>query len=357
LIQNSKGGNSLLNLNRGKTGFAILGVASHHSQYVPSALEKLPGTYLAGVYDEDIDRARRFSAKCGTRVFTHVDALLEDPDVQVVFVTSENTGKRDLSIAAARARKHVICDKPLGITAVQSREIIDACRKEGVQLQVGYISRYVKEVQRARQFVKSGKLGKVKFINIENRVDSGLVKELSPWLMYKKLGVGALLEHSVHAIDLALWFNESRPISIYATSGNNLDASYDSEDNFAIIIRFLNNSIALIDGSYCRASSGRRGDISCKINGTQRELSFSVCNQELRTYMGEEPNIEEKNYSIHGESSEESSCFSMIQDFLRCLENGTVPITTGIIGEKVNIVVDASYSSLLTGEEIPITCG
>ncbi len=245
-----KGRRPHTNLPRKRTGFAIVGLASHHSEFIALALQSLPETFLVGAYDEDTRRARKFCGKFNTKYFSDLDVLLRDPDVEIGVVTGENSRKGDLSIAIARAQKHVLCDKPLGISARESRDIINSCRKARVRLQVGYVSRYVEEVQRARRFTMSHKLGKVRFTNVENRVDSGLVKQLSPWLMKKGLaGGGALLEHSVHAIDLALWFNESPPRSVFAVSAKNLDNAYDLEDNFAILIQFQNESIALIDGS------------------------------------------------------------------------------------------------------------
>jgi predicted dehydrogenase len=336
-----------------KTGFAITGLASHHSEFVAHALRNIPETLLLGAYDDDEARGVKFCEKFHIKFFRDLDALLSDPRVDVGVVTSENARKRNFSIAVANAGKHVICDKPLGITAQESREIIDSCKRNDVTLQVGYVSRYVKEVQRARHFAMSGRLGEVKFINAENRVDSGLVKQLSPWLLDREQsGGGALLEHSVHAIDLALWFNESLPHSVYAVSSENMDSSYEVEDNFAIMLRFENESLALIDGSYCRPSSGRRGDVVVNIAGSRCQLDFAIANPELKEYLGAEPKIEFKGYQSRGVSSEEASGERMIEDFLRCLKTGSEPLTNGKEAEEVNAVVDASYKSIASGHEI-----
>jgi predicted dehydrogenase len=272
-------------------------------------------------------------------------------------VSSENSRKKEYSVAIANAEKHVLCDKPLGVTAQESKEIIAACKKADVTLQVGYISRYTDEAQKAKRIVTSGKLGEVKFIDAENRVDSGLVKQLSPWLMKKDLaGGGALMEHSVHAIDLALWLNESPPSSAFAVSAVSLDdSSYEGEDNFAIILRFKNGSIALVDGSYCRPSSGKRGDVVIKVHGSSRQLSFSLSSQNIRAYVGEEPALKLENYySETGGSSEDESGLRMIEDLLRSIKTGSDPLTNGTVGLNVNRVVDACYQSLWSGNEVTI---
>jgi len=340
-----------------KIGFAIVGLASHHSEFVARAVQNIPGAFLVGVYDSDENRGRTFCQKFHTNFFHNYDDLLRDPNVRIGAVTSENSQKKDYAVTLARAQKHVLCDKPLGVTAQESRDVIEACKKTGVTLQVGYISRYTEEAQKARRLVTSGKLGEVRFINAENRVDSGLVKQLSPWLLKKGLaGGGALMEHSVHAIDLVLWLNDSPPVSVFVVSAENLDSSsYEGEDNFAIILKFKNGSISLVDGSYCRPSSGKRGDVVIKVYGSSGQILFSLSSQNIRAYIGEEPLVNTESYSSNtGGSSEEESGLRMIEDLLHAVKTGSEPLTNGIVGEKVNMVVEACYESLVSGREILI---
>ena len=176
--------------------------------------------------------------------------------------------------------------------------------------------------------------------------------------MKKELaGGGALIEHAVHAIDLALWLNESPSVSAYTIAAQNLDAkSYEGEDNFAILLSFKNGSTALIDGSYCRPSSGKRGDVVIKVHGdSKKNLSFSLFSQNIRAHVGEEPVVKEEEYSSEsGGSSEEESGLRMIEDLLSSINTGAEPLTNGIVGENVNRVVDACYASLASGHEIAI---
>ena len=344
----------------GKIGFAVVGLASHHREFIAQAVQEIPATFLVGAYDSDPNRTREFCQKFNTRYYDDLSELLENPEVKIGAVSSENSRKKEYSVAIANAHKHVLCDKPLGVTAQESEDIIEACKKAGVTLQVGYISRYTEEAQKAKRLVTSGELGEVRFIDAENRVDSGLVKQLSPWLMKKDLaGGGALMEHSVHAIDLALWLNDSPPVSAFAVSAENLDsASYEGEDNFAIMLRFKNGSSALVDGSYCRPSSGKRGDVVIKVHGSAKQLTFSLSSQSIRAYIGEEPALKVENYnSESGGSSEDESGLRMIEDLLHSIRTGTEPLTNGIVGRDVNRVVDACYESLSSGIEVRVRSG
>ena len=337
--------------------FALVGVASHHHEFMAEAIKRTENASLIGVYDRDEALGRKVAKKFGTRYFDSLDKLLAIPKVAVGVVTSENALKKDLAIALARAGKHVICDKPLGLNAKDSREIIKECKKSNVRLQVGFVSRYTTEAQKAKQFIASGKLGRIELIVGENRVDSGLVKALSPWLLKKDLaGGGAMMEHSVHALDLALWYNSgAKPISAYAVAGKNLDPAYEGEDNFTLMVRFSNGSLATVDGSYCRPSSGRAGDIVMQIVGERDELLMSSSSLELKEFIGEEPSPEIKSYSRSlGSTSEAPAGELMVRDMIECIKNGGEPLAGGKEGELVNCVVDAGYESLRLGREVGI---
>ncbi|HZW58028.1 MAG TPA: Gfo/Idh/MocA family oxidoreductase [Nitrososphaerales archaeon] len=339
------------------TGFALVGVASHHHEFVAEAVKRTQNTSLVGVYDRDEALGRKIAQKFGTEYFNSLEQLLAIPGVTVGVVTSENALKKELAIRLARAGKHVICDKPLGLSAKDSREIIEECRKSNVRLQVGFVSRYTTEAQRTKQFIASGKLGKIKLILGENRVDSGLVKQLSPWLLKKDLaGGGAMMEHSVHALDLALWYNSgAKPESAYAVAGENLDSSYEGEDNFSIMVRFSNGCVATVDGSYSRPSSGRSGDIVMRIVGERGELVMSSSSLEFKEHVGEEPSTEIKTYSRSlGSTSEAPAGELMVRDMLECIKTGREPLAGGREGELVNCIVDAGYESLKLGREVGV---
>src|ERR1700730_19307514 len=111
-----------------QVGFAIVGVASHHSEFVARAVHNIPGAFLVGAYDEEEARARKFCDKFQTTYFPDLTSLLQNPNVKIGAVTSENSRKKDYAIALARTGKHVLCDKPLGITARESQEIIETCK-------------------------------------------------------------------------------------------------------------------------------------------------------------------------------------------------------------------------------------
>jgi len=332
-------------------GFGVFGVAHHHSHPFASAVLHHSNTRLAGVYDRDKKRGKAFAAKFSIPYFENLDDLFEI--VQAGIVTSENASKKSIAIALARAGKHILCDKPLGIDSKESLEIIKECKKSNVKLQVGYLSRYTPGALEAKRIISSGKIGRVKFISGENRVDAGVVKQLSGWLAFSKMngGKGALLEHSVHVADLAQWYVESQPVSAYAVRAKNLDPSFQIEDNFSILVKYRNGSCATLDGSYCRSSSGRPGDVILEVVGEKGKVRIQVQRKALELYEGQEP------HTIHsliqtklGDSYEGLACRNMIDDLVCCILNDKEPLTSGDDALMVNALVEASYRSLSSGE-------
>ncbi|MDA4111361.1 MAG: Gfo/Idh/MocA family oxidoreductase [Thaumarchaeota archaeon] len=340
-----------------KLGFGIFGVSHHHSISFTSAISRHPRARLVGVYDSDPKLALEFSKKFGLRNFSNMEEFLASKDLDVGVVTSENVQKKELSIALARSGKHVLCDKPLGISAFESREIIRACEKSRVKLQVGYLSRYTPEALEAKKIVDSKKIGKVKFIAGENRVDVGSVKMLSPWLSTVKAtgGRGAILEHSVHIADLAQWYAGSRPVKVYASRAKNLDESFEVEDNFILIATYANGAIATMDGSYCRPSSGRADDLVMEIVGSRGKVKIMIQKKALELEIGEEPSV--KSHLVETELSgryEGIAVWNMVDDLLSCIRNDSTPLTNGEDARIVNQLVEAAYKSLVTGNEIRI---
>jgi len=296
------------------------------------------------------ERGRKISTGFGIEYYGDVQGLLEREDLDVCIITCENSLKTELAVRAANSGKHILCDKPLGMNPAESEQIIRACKNANVKLQVGYLSRYSSQALAAKKAIDNGRIGKVKCVIGENRVDVGLVKMLSPWLANREAsGGGAILEHAVHAADLSLSFVGSRPVSVYAVCAPNLDPTFEGEDNFTLSVKFANGSIATIDGSFCRASSGNSGDIAMKVIGSKGTLSFSIESKTVMDFRGEEPRTQINVYPTDlGNSYEGFAGWNMINDLVNCIRTGSQPLTSGEDAKRVNQIVEAAYKSLST---------
>jgi predicted dehydrogenase len=337
-----------------KVSFGIIGTAHHHSKLFARAIRNNPRAQLVGVYDDDENRAKGFAEEFDIDFFNNLDEFIDLEGLDAGVITTENNKKKEVAIILAKSMKHVLCDKPLGLDVLESKEIIQACKKNKVKLQVGFVARYSEEAIEARKTLSSGKIGGVKYLAIENRVDSGTVKTLSPWLMKRKLsGGGAILEHSVHAADIARFLIGREATSVYAVSSPNLDPAFEGEDNFTILVEFENGAMATIDGSYCRPSSFRPIDMIGRVIGTKGELYFSIGNQVVISSTGVEPDVK---LGIHPTGLrdwyEGTAAWNMVNDMINCIKSGREPIADGESGKRINELVEASYNSLKTGKTV-----
>ncbi len=177
-------------------------------------LASLPaGSQLAVACDVNLARAEDLVklAKCGRAVADYKQAVA-DPQVQVVIVATLNATLAEIAAEAIRAGKHVLVEKPGGISAAQIDELIALAAKHNVRVRVGFNHRYHPAFQKARELFESGALGELMFVRARygHGGRTGYDKE---WRADKKLsGGGELMDQGVHLIDLAGWFLGDFPV-------------------------------------------------------------------------------------------------------------------------------------------------
>ena len=166
-------------------------------------LATLPAGSLRVACDLDLARARSMGA--GSRAVTNINEALGD-DVDVVIVATLNSTLASLAAAAIKAGKHVIVEKPAGISVRELFDLETVAAHAGVMVRVGYNHRYHPSFQKAREIVDSGVLGPLMFIR-GRYGHGGRVGYDREWRSDPKLsGGGELIDQGVHLIDLAGWF-------------------------------------------------------------------------------------------------------------------------------------------------------
>ncbi len=169
------------------------------------------GERVVAVADVDRGRAQAVAQECScdwTQDWTEVVAR---PDVDVIVVSTVNKVLAPATVAAARAGKHVLCEKPLGRNATEAEEMVDAARQAGVILKTGFNHRHHPAVWQAHELCGSGALGPVMFIRAVygHGGRPGYDKE---WRADADLsGGGELLDQGVHIVDLCRWFMAGEP--------------------------------------------------------------------------------------------------------------------------------------------------
>ena len=167
----------------------------------------LPAGTLAYACDLDATRAAELAkTSLGCRATTDYREILADPLIDAVLVSTLNAALAPISLAAVRAGKHVLVEKPGALNAAELREVQAAASATGAKVRIGYNHRYHPALQKAREFIDSGVLGPLMFMR-GRYGHGGRVGYEREWRANPKLsGGGELIDQGVHLIDLASWF-------------------------------------------------------------------------------------------------------------------------------------------------------
>lgn len=273
-----------------KVKFGIIGtgaIAAMHAQ----ALANSSNAELVAVYDQITERAQQFAEKYNVRAVTDFESFLADKEVEAVTIATPTGIHGKVAIPAALAGKHILCEKPLDVTTGKVDEIIDACQQTGVLLMSVFQSRFVKNVGLIKKAVEAGRFGRVvlasaqcKWFRDQQYYDSATWR--GTWALD---GGGALMNQSIHTIDLLLYLNGDVE-EVSAITGTLSHTGIEVEDNAVAIVKFKNGSMGTIEGSTsCAPGFPRRVEIS----GTQGSVVLEDTKIVRWQFVNDEPGDEE----------------------------------------------------------------
>ena len=194
----------------------------------------------------DIDPEQLKDVPEGIRAFSDPMELINDPEVEVVLIAANNNQHKKLTIAAAEAGKHVLCEKPIALSLEDLDEMEAACAKAGVNFTVHHQRRFDPDFRTAKEVYDSGTLGNPYVIKSSLFGYNG---NMHDWHVYIKEGGGMLYDWGVHLIDQMLWMIPEKITSVYANVRNVIN--FEVDDYFHIMLRFESGLVGEIElGTY-----------------------------------------------------------------------------------------------------------
>lgn len=222
----------------GIVGFG--GMAGHHYTQLTKENTRVR---LKGVYDMNDERMKAAAEK-GLVTYESYEAMLADSELDIILVAAYNNFHKDLSIAALRAGKHVLCEKPVTMTSQELEEVMAVAKETGKVFTIDQNRRVNKDFIAMWNAVKSGAIGKPYVI--ESRVE-GSRGMPEGWRCHQKEGGGMMLDWGVHLIDQLLYMIDAKVTSVYCKMYN---VHYpEVEDNFRLIMTFEDGLTAQIEVS------------------------------------------------------------------------------------------------------------
>jgi len=245
--------------------------------------------------DEVEARAREARERFGfARSALTWQEVVADPEVGLVLITSPNYLHLEVALAAAAAGKHLLCEKPVGLSPAQTAQIAQAAQKAGVLTCTGFNYRWAPAVQRARELIREGKLGALThyrgWLYVGYASDPQSV--LSWRLQREMAGLGALGDLMSHAIDMALMlagpiarvvgqqetFIKERPVATpgqgdhYAVKSGGPTQAVSNEDYVGALVRFAGGARGVLE--VCRVIQGPQSEIGFSLHGTKGSIRW-----------------------------------------------------------------------------------
>jgi len=330
-------------------GVALVGLGSYSTYQLAPALEQTQFCHLAGIVTGTREKEGIWASKYNLAAsniynYQNFDSIADNKDIDIIYVVLPNSMHAEFSIRAAKAGKHVICEKPMAISVEECDAIIEACDKTGVKLGVGYRLHSEPYTQEVKRFVKEKTFGKVHYVNAEAAYESR--GNPGQWRLNKALsGGGALMNMGVYSIQSAIYGTGENPISVTAQEFSSRPAYFKDTDE-TITAQFL-------------FPGGAVGNIFTSHNASANRL-YASCE---RGWFALEP---ANNYGpLSGTTSKGAITFQhesqqklQMDDFARHILEGTVNKAPGVMGKRDMIIVEAIYRSIAEGNKtIPLTLG
>ena len=214
---------------------------------IPEGILPARNAELTAVYDLNSKVNTEVAREFGAHAAETLDELL-GCGVDVVYIASPPGKHLDQTVACARAGKNVLCEKPLGMTVAQAKDMIESCRQAGVYLGTAFMMRFQAQHQAALGLIEQGKLGKPVFARAQ--LSCWYPPMPGAWRQNPKQGGGgSLMDMGGHCIDLLeMFFGEVRAVNCVIHRAVH---GYESEDSAVVTLLFANGAMGMVDVFFC----------------------------------------------------------------------------------------------------------
>ena len=204
---------------------------------------------LVAVMDVNPDFAEKCKEKYGAKyAFTSYEELLAVDEIEAVYIASPVFCHKEQAIAAAKAKKHILLEKPMGLSVADSEEIISVCESEGVKLGTGFMMRFHAYHQAIKQVIAEGKIGDI--VSMRAQFTCWYPEMQNCWRQDKKLsGGGALMDMGIHCIDLLQYLSGLEAVECVGFAQHQT-FKYSADDSASVLMKMNNGALAYVDANF-----------------------------------------------------------------------------------------------------------
>lgn len=329
------------NKNSKKLGVALVGLGSYSTYQLAPSLLNTEHCYLAGIVTgtkekESVWQEKYNIPKENIYNYENFDTIADNDSIDVIYVVLPNSMHAEFCIRAAKAGKHVICEKPMAVSVAECDAIMNACNEHKVKLSVGYRMQSDPYTHEVKKYVREKTFGDVLFVSS----DAGYVSNGNPdqWRLNKKLsGGGALMNMGVYAIQTSIYGTGQNPISVSAQEfSTRPDYFKDTDETITAQFKFENGAVAHMMTSH--NANGNRLKCHCSKGWFELDPAHSYGPISGRTSNGDVLKFPHKRQQA-----------LQMDDFAKHILLDSKNVAPGEMGKRDMIIVEAIYKSIREG--------
>ncbi len=340
-----------------------------NGKHMPS-LSKVENAEMVAFCDIIPERAEKAAKKFGShcaKVYTDYRALLEDPEIEVVHVCTPNRSHSFITVDALESGKHVMCEKPMAINSAEAQKMMDAAKRTGKMLSIGYQNRFRDDSLYMKKEAEDGTFGDIYYAKA-TAIRRRAVPTWGVFLNEYEQGGGPLIDIGTHALDLTLWMmNNYKPKYCVGTVYHKLNHDTDQanmwgnwdpekftvEDSAFGFVVMENGATIVLESSWalnsldvreavttlCGTKAG--GDMigGVRINGVRNNRQYVL-----------EPDFKVGGVAFNEGAKGESAADREERLWIDAVRNGTSPITLPEQAFCVTRILEGIYTSAKNGE-------
>jgi predicted dehydrogenase len=341
-------------------GIGIFGlgmVADFHAQ----AIAHVSGARLSAVASRNGDKARAFAEKHKAAFAgTTIDALVARPDVDIVCITTPSSAHLDPALAAIRAGKHLVIEKPLEITTERADEILKAADAAGVKVAAIFQGRFGEGAQKVKAALEAGRFGRLVLASADVKWHRTAQYYTGTRGTLTVDGGGACMAQAIHAIDLLQWF-AGMPSEVFCRSTRRVHGHIEAEDTACATLTFPDGTLGTIEASTALWPGWQRRLEICGEHGSVQLEDDHITRWDFRESRPEDDAIRAaKDGAALGSGASAPNAISFvghqrqIQDLVDAIRQNRRPAVDGREGRKAVALVRAMYDSAARGVAVKL---
>ncbi len=327
---------------------ALIGAGRIGKLHGDNLLAHFPQVKLTGVASVPLEAGAEWASQKGIqRITDNYKELIDDPTIDAVLICSSTDTHAEIIIEAAKAGKHIFCEKPIATSVPRIMEALEAVKQAGVKLQVGFNRRFDPHFAKAQEMVANGDIGDLHILRITSRDPE------APPVEYVKVSGGMFLDMTIHDFDMARFLSGSEVEEVYATGAVLVDPAIGEAgdiDTAIIQLKFKSGAIGTIDNSR-RAAYGY--DQRIEVFGSKGQVAVANVTESNTVLSNGEAVVSEKPQYFFLQRYQQSFVRELKAFFEAVMDDKPTPVT-GQDGLEPVLIAMAANRSVKENRPVPL---